>query len=159
VDLLLAAAVGAVIGWLLGRSQTPKAEPGAEPPSDRRRARKPTKRQREILATLDPDPTPPSIAELMREEAAATGVDRIPDAGLPLHVRLRVWHRDRPGLDACTEDRLRFVVDGSLPDPPGRAPGEEGYDALLEAPADRDIDARVRLVCLGDDPDTRVPPG
>jgi hypothetical protein len=157
MDLLLAAAVGAVVGWLLGRTRTPPSNTDSEASPDRgRRTPKPTKRQREILATLDPYPEPPSIGELMREEAVATGVDRIPDSGLPLHVRLRVWHRDRPGLVGCADGQLRFVVDGPLPDPPGRTPDEAGYDALTEAAADRDVEARVRLVCLDDEP---TPPG
>jgi len=115
MEILLAAAVGAAVGWVMGRRGSPRPDPDAAaapgPP------KKLSKRQREILAALPPDPPRRTIEDLMNEEAADTGVDRIPDAGLPLPLRLRVWHRDRSQLPDLPVGRFRYAItDGIEPD-------------------------------------------
>lgn len=116
-------AVGIAAGWMLGRWRRDDGDGPA------RRAPKPTKRQRAFLATLDPAPERPTIEQLVAEELAEVGADRIPGAeGVAAHVRLRVYRRDGPALTGCADELLRFVV-------------TEGID-----PA-RAVEEDVRLVC------------
>ncbi len=131
MEVLLAAAVGAAVGWVMGRRGSAPSRPGADAATPTPR-RKLNKRQREILATLPPDPPPRTIEDLMAEEAVETGVDLIPDAGLPLPLRLRVWHRDRPQLPDLPSMRFRFDL-------------ADGTDAGVAT------DEQIRLVVVDDD--------
>ncbi len=112
MELLVPLAIGLTVGFLLGwaaRSTRRTDEP------DSARGFRPNKRQRQILATLPPDPELPTIEDLVREEAAELGVDKIGGADLvPLHVRLRVWKRDRPELEDCPDDQLRYEIAGHV---------------------------------------------
>lgn len=111
MELVIALAVGVGIGWLLGHRRAP-GEPGREAAPVGRR---PTRKQRQILATLPPDPRPPTIEELVAEELEATGAAEVPGAErLPPEVALKVFTRDRPVLGAVPVDRLRFVVDAGV---------------------------------------------
>ncbi len=103
-------AAGVVLGWLLGRrtSQPPRS-PGT--PNGNTEGRRLTRKQQQIVAMLPPDPTPKTLEQLLAEEVEETGVDRITGAGgIPLPVRLKVYHRDRPGLGECDESHLRFTL-------------------------------------------------
>ena len=54
-----------------------------------------TRRQRDVLATIDPPKPLPTIEELVAEEAAETGVNTIPGGdGLDVSLKLRVYWRD-----------------------------------------------------------------
>jgi len=57
------------------------------------------------------------IMDLVREEAAEIGLERIPGADdVDLVTRLRVWHRDEAIRTACPDpSRLRFVRDADDP--------------------------------------------
>ena len=113
-DVFVALAIGFVAGVLVGRILgRPSNEQGT-------RTFRPTKRQRRILETLTPDPVVPSIQELVVAEAKEVGVDATPGAdGVPLHIRLKAWKRDRDGVGPCDDGRLRFRVRESVE--PGRA--------------------------------------
>lgn len=103
MDLAIAFVVGGVCGWLVARMV--RREDGG------RRTFRPNRRQRKILAALPPDPIRPTIEDLVAEEAAELGVDVVPGADqVALGVRLKVWKRDRPGLDECPPHGLHFVV-------------------------------------------------
>ena len=76
-------------------------------------------RQARVLAKLDPLPGIPTVMDLVREEIAETGVERIPGhEGLPDHVMLKVFKRDRLIRERCTHDSFQFVIrqDVSPPD-------------------------------------------
>lgn len=96
LETLLALVAGVAVGFLIGRV-APQSGPAPGPGKHR-----PTKRQRQILDTLPPDPVAPSIEELVLEEAESLGILDIPGAtGVPVHVRLKVWKRDHGPLDSC----------------------------------------------------------
>lgn len=113
---LVALAAGVVIGWLLGRraGRAPGPVENGDPPA---RTRRPTRQQQKILAMLPPDPATKTFEQLLAEEVEETGVDRISGgAGIPVQVRLKVYHRDRPALGDTAESSLSFaLVEGTLP--------------------------------------------
>ncbi len=113
---LVALAAGVVIGWLLGRraGRAPEPVEGGSAPV---RLRRPTRQQQKILAMLPPDRPTKTFEELLAAEVEETGVDRISGgAGIPVQVRLKVYHRDRAALGDCEEGRLSFVLaEGTLP--------------------------------------------
>jgi hypothetical protein len=77
---------------------------------------RPSKRQQKILATLPPDPVLPSIQDLVLEEAQEIGLLELPGgAGVPVHVRLKVWKRDHDPA-GCTSGSWTYRVrDGVSP--------------------------------------------
>jgi len=102
MEIVLAFLAGGLIGWLIGWL-------GRRSGDEEKRAFRPNKRQRKILATLPPDPVLPTLDELVREEAEELGVDRIPGADdVPLGIRLRVWKRDHELRGPC--ERWQFVI-------------------------------------------------
>jgi hypothetical protein len=72
----------------------------------KREAKEDLKREMEALPARD-------IMDLVKEEAAETGVDEITGGeGVDLPVRLQVWHRDEAVREACPDlSMLRFEVD------------------------------------------------
>ena len=90
------------------------------------------------------------IMELVKEEAAATGADRIPGAeGVDIVVRLKVFHRDAAVREACPDvDRLRFVVDDDAPDDPDVEHVRLTFDQETSGPSPEDPEPAP-----GDDPD------
>ena len=111
MEVVIALGVGVALGWLLGRRPAASDEPGDAP----RRGPRPTKKQRQILATLPPDPPLPTIEELVAEELEETGAGRIAGAeALPPPVALKVFRRDSPGLEGVPSEQLRFVVDDGV---------------------------------------------
>jgi hypothetical protein len=111
VEVVIALVVGIGLGWLLGRRSATSAEPGARSTQGAR----PTKKQREILATLPPDPTLPTIEDLIAEELEETGAGRIAGAAvLPPPVALKVFRRDTLGVEGVPFEQLRFVVDDGV---------------------------------------------
>jgi hypothetical protein len=111
VEVVVALVVGIGLGWLLGRRSATSAEPGARSTPGAR----PTKKQREILATLPPDPTLPTIEDLVAEELEETGAGRIAGAAaLAPPVALKVFRRDTPGVEGVPLEQLRFVVDDGI---------------------------------------------
>ncbi len=130
MEVVLALLVGIGLGWLLGRRSATSDEPGASSP----RSPRPTKKQRQILATLPPDPPLPTIEDLVAEELEETGAGRIAGAAaLQPPVALKVFRRDTPGLEGVPSEHLRFLVD-------------DGVD-----PAAATLD-QVRLVADADEP-------
>ncbi len=139
MDVVGAFVVGAAVGWVLALRRRRHLAPAKPEPTPARQPGRyrPTKRQREILASLPPDPVPPTLEDLVAEEASALGVDRIPaPPEVPLHILLVVWKRDRPLLGDCPEPQLQFVTDAAssgasaaenvkLVCDPSRAPAEE----------------------------------
>lgn len=102
-DAVIAFIVGLIVGWLAGRTRTRATD------EDGKRSFRPTKRQRQILETLAPDPVLPSIDQLVAEEARELGVAQVPGAdAVPMHVRLKTWKRDRDRIGPCEPDHLRF---------------------------------------------------
>ena len=85
-------------------------------------ARSSSRRKKEAQADLEREKAElqtPDILELVRQEAAESGVDEIPGAdGVDLSVRLRVWQRDEHVRSICPDPTLlRFVLeDGVSPD-------------------------------------------
>jgi hypothetical protein len=75
----------------------------------KREAREDLKREMEAMPHRD-------IMDLVLEEAAETGVDRIEGGdGIELPVRLQVWHRDAAVRTACPDpEMLRFVIDDGV---------------------------------------------
>jgi hypothetical protein len=111
VEVAIALVVGIGLGWLLGRRSGTSDEPDASTP----RRPRPTKKQRQFLATLPPDPPLPTIEDLVAEELEETGAGRIAGAGaLQPPVALKVFRRDALGVDGVPPERLRFVVDDGV---------------------------------------------
>lgn len=105
MEILAAFLGGLVIGWMAGRSGNRTDEP-SEP-----RAFRPTKRQRQILATLPPDPQVPSIDDLIEEEVGDLGLRDVPGSEqLSAQVMLKVWKRDRPRIDVGPTETVVFEV-------------------------------------------------
>jgi len=70
----------------------------------KKEARDDLKREMEALPSRD-------IMDLVREEAAETGVAEIPGAdGVEIPVRLKVWHRDAAVRAACPDRALLSFV-------------------------------------------------
>lgn len=112
MDALIPLVIGLLVGFLFGWSVRSLTMHDEHVP---RGGFRPNKRQRQILAALPPDPELPTIEDLVVDEAQELGVDTIGGADLvPLHVRLRVWKRDRPQLDDCPDDRLQFEIAGRV---------------------------------------------
>ena len=125
---IIIAAIG--IGYTMSRmskirKEMPElAETAKKPP----RVSKRQKRLEQIRAA-EPEYIPPSIDDLVAEEIAEIGIDRIPGAeGLAPAVLLRVFRRDTPDTDRCLPERRRFVVANDI------------------SPSEVDIED-VRLVC------------
>jgi hypothetical protein len=101
LDLLVAFVAGLAAGALvtgLTMRRTPEG----------RLALRPSRRQQRILAALPPNPDIPTIADLVREEAEALGVEEVAGGdGIALHVRLKVWKRDHDP-DRCHGGRWVF---------------------------------------------------
>ena len=98
-----------------------------------------SKRQQQLLASLSPPPTIPTIEELVAEEAAATGVNDIPGGeGLEVSLKLRVYWRDEVVRRGCEDGQLEYRI-------------EDGIDRDT---ADTD---EVRLVCIRRDGAAEVP--
>ena len=111
MEVAIALVVGIGLGWLLGRRSGTSDEPDASTP----RSPRPTKKQRQFLATLPPDPPRPTIEDLVAEELEETGAGRIAGAdGLQPPVALKVFRRDAPSVDGVPPERLRFVVDDGV---------------------------------------------
>lgn len=105
MEILAAFLGGLVIGWLAGRSGGRTDQPAES------RTFKPTKRQRQILATLPPDPKVPSLDDLIEEEVADLGLHDVPGSEqLSAQVMLKVWKRDRPLVDPGPTDILAFEI-------------------------------------------------
>lgn len=125
---IIIAAIG--IGYAMSRmskirKEMPElAETAKKPP----RVSKRQKRLEQIRAA-EPEYIPPSIDDLVAEDIAEIGIDRIPGAeGLAPAVLLRVFRRDTPDTDRCLPERRRFVVANDI------------------SPSEVDIED-VRLVC------------
>ena len=79
---------------------------GEDPPLQPR-----TRRQREVLTTMQPAKPAPTIEELVAAEAADTGVNDIPGGdGLDVSLKLRVYWRDEVVRRGCEDGRLEFRV-------------------------------------------------
>ena len=124
MDLLLAAIIGGVVGYLIGRANrsdtTPESAP--EPPKRQPTAvdrinQRLTKRQQRILASLPQDDPRPTLDDLIVEEATRLGIPDIPaDADIPLGVRLAVFKRDVGEAAADEPDQYEYnVAQGSVP--------------------------------------------
>lgn len=119
MDLLIAALVGGVIGWLLGRAGATRkpANGGATPPAMDRLSRGLSRRQQQIVASLPPDEPRPTIDDLISEEAEELGIPEIAaDPAIPLSVRLQVYRRDATAIDVSDPSRLEFeLATGATP--------------------------------------------
>ncbi len=101
--------------------------PDQETPQPRKSRRQ---RKLEQLREADPLPEPKPIHDIMMEEAADLGIDRIPGGdGIDMPIRLKVFRRDEAVRTGCAGE-LRYEV-------------ATGVD-----PADATVDD-VRLVCVG----------
>ena len=68
-----------------------------------------SKRQKRILAKLEPEPQLPTLKELVRQEIADLGLEDVPGAaGLAGPVMLKVYRRDHD--ETCTHDTHEFLV-------------------------------------------------
>jgi cell division septation protein DedD len=115
-------------------------------------SRSASRRKEEAKADLEREKAElqtPDIFELIRQEAAETGVEEIPGAdGVELTIRLRVWHRDEevremspgpaelrfelaPDVDpeTATENDLVLTFDGA---PEGESAADAEADAAPE---------------------------
>ena len=91
-------------------------------------ARSSSRRKKEAQADLEREKaelSTPDILELVRQEAAESGVDQIPGADdVDLTVRLQAWRRDEYVRSACPDTTLlRFVLDEGVP--PDKATAED----------------------------------
>ena len=109
-----------------------------------KRQSKREKRLEQIRAG-EPVYVPPSIDDLIAEEIAETGVDRIRGGeGLAIAIRLKAFRRDTTAAEDCAPEDRRFVV----------ADGIGAADAGLDD---------VRIICEahsadGSRNDTQAPP-
>jgi hypothetical protein len=131
VEVLLALVAGVAIGWVLGRAGVRSRVVAGELDEKPRRM---TKRQREILAALPPDPEIPTLLDLIHEEAESAGITEIPGAeGVPVPVRLQVFRRDETTVGPCAEGAWRFVL---APDVAAEAAGPEDLHLVCDGPDD-----------------------
>ncbi len=93
------------------RARPDDYDPGQRPPGE-----KPGRRER-ILEQLEPLPELPTVMDLMRQEIAELGVDKIPGSeGLAGPVLLKVYKRDQRVAENCPREALEYVVaDGVAP--------------------------------------------
>ena len=98
----------ALVFVMLVRQRSRTRPEGHEPGSDLSIPR--GKRER-IMAKLEPLPEIPTVMDLVREEVAETGVDKIPGhEGLAGPVMLKVFKRDHEVVAQCTHDAYAFVI-------------------------------------------------
>ena len=120
-------------GW--GGCSVARSGTSDEPDASTPRSPRPTKKQRQILATLPPDPPLPTIEDLVAEELEETGAGRIAGAAaLQPPVALKVFRRDtRRAWTGVPSERLRFVVDDGV-EPTAATPEQVRLVADQEEP-------------------------
>jgi hypothetical protein len=119
---ILIAAIG--IGYAMSRVARIRKElpEFAEKEAKPKRQSKREKRLEQIRAA-EPEYVPPSIDDLIAEEIADLGVDKIPGGeGLAPAVLLKAYRRDTHAADTCAPKDRRFVLAG------GVAAGDAGVD-------------------------------
>lgn len=111
-----------------------------EPEEDESRPQIPataSRRQRKVLAQLEPDPELPTVMDLVRAEIRDLDIEEIPGhEGISGPVLLKVYKRDEPVRSRCEHQAYKYVV----------AAGVDRAEAQ---------DDDVRLFCgrCGDDPE------
>ena len=76
---------------------------------------KPKTKQHQKIQQFEPEHTPPSIEDLIEEEAADLGLNEIPGGeGVETSVKLRVWHRDASARSGCADGALHYEVDDGV---------------------------------------------
>ena len=114
--LALAALFGSMIlaGVLLTRSRNrAKPEPTDSAPQVPTGA---SRRQRRIMASLEPDPTIPTLMDLVHEEISDLGIDQIPGhEGISGPVLLKVYRRDQAVREQCPHRAYGYVVAEGVP--------------------------------------------
>lgn len=119
MDLLVAALIGGVVGWVLGRTMRTPTNTGQppQPTTVDRVNRKLSRRQQRILDTLPADQPRPTLQDLIEQEADELGIPAIStDPQVPLAVRLQVYKRDAANLDVSEPGELEFrVAEGARP--------------------------------------------
>lgn len=135
---ILLAATG--IGYAISRL----AKVRKEMPEFAERAKKPPRQSKqqkrlEQIRAAEPKYVPPSIDDLVAEEIADIGIDKVPGAeGLAPAVLLKVYRRDTPATEDCPPEQRRFVL-------------TQGVDAASAGVDD------VRLICDAHPTASRVP--
>ncbi len=106
-------------GWA-GCSAVGRSGTSDEPDTSTPRSPRPTKKQRQFLATLPPDPPLPTIEDLVAEELEETGAGRIAGAdALQPPVALKVFRRDAPaGRRAARGGSASWSTTASTPSAP-----------------------------------------
>ena len=144
---ILIAAIG--IGFAMSRvSKIRKELPEfAEKQAKPKRQSKREKRLEQIRAN-EPEWVPPTIEDLIAEEIAETGVDRIPGGeGLDTAVLLKVFRRDTGVEEDCAPEDRRFELSA------GVSPADAGVDDVkllcdthspARSPQDGDADEETR---------------
>lgn len=98
-----------IAGALLARQRSRVTPPDEGPNQPAPRLL--TSRQKKVMQKLEPVPELPTLMDLVREEIAEAGVDKIPGhEGLPEHIMLKVFRRDHAVVERCTHGDYRFVV-------------------------------------------------
>ncbi len=105
--IFLFASIGIAIALLT--RQRSRVRPEHEDPTTPPIPATASRRQRKVLAQLEPNPEIPTVMDLVRTEIAELGIDQIPSAaGLSEPVVLKVYRRD--ATEGCDHEGAEFVV-------------------------------------------------
>jgi hypothetical protein len=123
VALALAVLIAAIgIGYAMSRIMKIRKE---LPEFAEEKPKRQSKREKRLeqIRSAEPEYTPPSIEDLVAAEIADEGLDDVPGGeDLAPTVKLKVYRRDAPRIDACPPEARRYVIAA------GVVPSEAGVD-------------------------------